>query len=34
MPEALDRQIQETVANGRGYTRVLLWKGRCEINRT
>jgi uncharacterized protein YciI len=27
MTEALDRQIQETVANGRGYTLVLLWKG-------
>jgi uncharacterized protein len=27
MTEALDRQIQEAVANGRGYTLVLLWKG-------
>jgi uncharacterized protein (DUF427 family)/uncharacterized protein YciI len=27
MPDALDRQIQETVANGRGYTLVLLWEG-------
>ena len=27
MPDALDRQIQEAVANGRGYTLVLLWEG-------
>jgi uncharacterized protein len=27
MPDALDRQIQETVANGGGYTLVLLWRG-------
>jgi hypothetical protein len=27
MPDALDRQIQDTVAAGRGYTLVLLWKG-------
>jgi uncharacterized protein YciI len=27
MADALDRRIQETVANGRGYTLVLLWKG-------
>ena len=27
MPDELDRQIQETVANGKGYTLVLLWKG-------
>ena len=27
MSDALDRQIQETVAYGRGYTLVLLWEG-------
>ena len=27
MSDALDRQIQKTVANGRGYTLVLLWEG-------
>ena len=27
MTEELDRQIQEAVANGKGYTLVLLWKG-------
>ena len=27
MPDALDQQIQETVANGKGYTLVLLWAG-------
>jgi uncharacterized protein len=27
MPDAFDRQIQETVAQGRGYTLVLLWEG-------
>jgi uncharacterized protein YciI len=27
MPDTLDRQIQETVALGRGYTLVLLWEG-------
>jgi uncharacterized protein YciI len=27
MPDALDRQIQDTVAAGRGYMLVLLWKG-------
>ena len=27
MSDALDRQIQETVASGRGYTLVLLWEG-------
>ncbi len=27
MPDALDQQIQETVASGGRYTLVLLWKG-------
>lgn len=27
MPDALDQQIQETVANGQAYTLVLLWAG-------
>jgi uncharacterized protein YciI len=27
MPDALDQQISETVARGRGYTLVLLWAG-------
>jgi uncharacterized protein len=27
MPDELDRLIQETVATGKGYTLVLLWKG-------
>ena len=27
MTDALDRQIQDTVAAGRAYTLVLLWKG-------
>ena len=27
MPDELDRQIQETVATGKGYTLVLLWRG-------
>ena len=27
MPGALDQQIRETVANGKGYTLVLLWAG-------
>jgi uncharacterized protein YciI len=27
MPDALDQQIQETVATGTGYTLVLLWAG-------
>jgi uncharacterized protein len=27
MPDALDQQIREAVANGRAYTLVLLWAG-------
>src|SRR4029450_682748 len=27
MPDGLDQQIQETVANGQAYTLVLLWAG-------
>ena len=27
MPDALDQQIQESVARGSGYTLVLLWAG-------
>lgn len=27
MPDALDQQIQESVARGSGYTLVLLWTG-------